>query len=84
MFKSNCSIDIPTNNPACLDENNQTYTLEGGNGPTTGNCVAVEGAIGGGRCEIFGWCEAEEENETIRCVWWCMSFLCGGGGGGGE
>lgn len=68
VFKSNCSVDIPTNNPACLDGNNMSLTLEGGNGPTTGNCIPVEDDDrgGGGRCEIYAWCDTEVENDTIR------------------
>lgn len=63
VYNSTCDLNITTDNPACLDEFNETKTFEGGNGPTTGNCIL--GADGKGRCEILGWCEAEYEDDDI-------------------
>ncbi len=63
VYKSNCSLDVPTDNPACL-RNNEAFTFEGGNGPTTGNCVEV--ADGSGQCEIQAWCQVEDEDDEIR------------------
>ena len=63
VFNSTCNLTIPNDNPACLNEDLETYTLEGGNGPTTGNCIPDDD--GNGRCEIYGWCETEIEDDDI-------------------
>lgn len=64
VFDSDCNLTFPTNNTDCLDADHQSFTFEGGNGPTTGNCVPV--ADGTGQCEIRAWCDVENENDNIR------------------
>ena len=62
VHNSSCNLTIPTNNPHCLRDN-KGFTFEGGNGPTTGNCVPV--ADGTGQCEVYAWCDIEQEDEEI-------------------
>lgn len=66
VVDSKCNLTYPTDNTDCLDANHQSFTFEGGNGPTTGNCVPV--ADGTGQCEIRAWCDVENENENISAA----------------
>ena len=67
VYNSGCNLSLgEENNPHCLDDNGQSFTFEGGNGPTTGVCVPVgDGSGGVGQCQIRAWCDVEDENDNV-------------------
>lgn len=64
VYKSSCNPEDEVHFECLNPRDNSTgYVLEGGNGPTTGGCINM--SDGTGQCEIRGWCEVENENDTI-------------------